>query len=800
MFENFKKIKIKGGCFENETELELFKKDAISVVYGRNGSGKSTIAYNINNLAIRTDNEENSEFSVSTEAVIPEEMKKSIFVFNEDFVNNQVKVAKDGIDTIVMLGEQVRVDEKIKKTKEDLANLHREYETLNGLKKRYENAEDEISPKYYFNKVNSGLREAGGWYDTYRGITGKREKIIITGPQVSKLLEIKEPKATYDDLRYKLSDGLKLLYNSRKARAIEWKAGPIGKLLPLKEVENLLIMPLDIPALSERERRLVSLIAKISQYPQHFSQQNTRNMVNEHWDFCPLCLREIDRLDRRDILNTLNHILNKKAERFEEKLEELLKAFAPKEIEFPEFPNHLYENEIYRAKVALEDLNKNLSRVRGIIEKRQHNIYEKVEQPFTNEEKAAYEIAKSNWKKSRGALMRCVEKFNDAVYQREELIARLEHENDLLARKQFASVLQSFQQAQSNMEKNQKDLETKQREMESASGRISDLLRRKERTDIALDYINQELSYVFYSSKKIKLVSGKGCYKLLVNEQSVKPNRISVGERNVLGLCYFFANLYGGKTDAEKYQSEYMIVIDDPVSSFDYGNRLGVMSLLRYQFWNIVKGNANSRILVMSHDLRSVFDLVKVRNDILGKSDKSFMELVNRNMEEKRAQNEYKKLLDQVYVYAADDREKEYDAVLELSIGNIMRRMMEAFSSFCYNESFEKMVRKEDVLALVPDEKRTYYENLMWRLVLNGESHEEEDVYSLEKMVGFYTRKEKRNTAKSLLLFLMYINRPHLSAYLDDTSLDVIKGWQKEEKGWIQKPESVKNEGGAQEK
>ena len=43
MFEEFKKIKIKGGCFDNETELELFKKDAISVIYGRNGSGKTTI-------------------------------------------------------------------------------------------------------------------------------------------------------------------------------------------------------------------------------------------------------------------------------------------------------------------------------------------------------------------------------------------------------------------------------------------------------------------------------------------------------------------------------------------------------------------------------------------------------------------------------------------------------------------------------------------------------------------------------------------------------------------------------------
>ena len=33
MFENFKTIKIKGGCFGSETELELFKKDALSDAY-----------------------------------------------------------------------------------------------------------------------------------------------------------------------------------------------------------------------------------------------------------------------------------------------------------------------------------------------------------------------------------------------------------------------------------------------------------------------------------------------------------------------------------------------------------------------------------------------------------------------------------------------------------------------------------------------------------------------------------------------------------------------------------------------
>ena len=44
MFENFKSITIEGGYFENPTTLNLFKKPHLSIIYGRNGSGKTTVA------------------------------------------------------------------------------------------------------------------------------------------------------------------------------------------------------------------------------------------------------------------------------------------------------------------------------------------------------------------------------------------------------------------------------------------------------------------------------------------------------------------------------------------------------------------------------------------------------------------------------------------------------------------------------------------------------------------------------------------------------------------------------------
>ena len=101
------------------------------------------------------------------------------------------------------------------------------------------------------------------------------------------------------------------------------------------------------------------------------------------------------------------------------------------------------------------------------------------------------------------------------------------------------------------------------------------------------------------------------------------------------------------------------------------------------------------------------------------------------------------------------------------------------------------MMCRESILNAIPEEKRKYYENFMCRLTLNGESHMEEHVYELDTITPYFTRQEKRQTAKSLLLFLYYVNEEHLTCYLDENKggdedrIAVIKGWMKEEANWI---------------
>ena len=782
MFESFKKLSIQGGCFDSVTELELFKKDPVSIIYGRNGSGKTTIAYSIGELTKAID-ERNSDFIISSDTPISEDKKDCVFIFNEDFVREQVRVEKDGINTIVMLGEQVELDEKITKLKDDLLKLQDEYKKLAEEKDKYENASLSVSPSYYFNQIRDGLRSDGGWADIDRDLKGNVQKSRINDDVVNRLMSLEEPTEDFETLRERVITDLNLYQESENAQPIIWTK--IEPKLPdsLVDVSELLAKPLDAPVLSDREQRLIKLLSTQSRY----ATEDAQRLLESDWDICPVCYRDLTNTDKNELVQILTHILNKEASEYKRLLQEALDIFIKIDTELPVFGGNLNDKELSGALIARTNINEILQIVRDRINQRNKNIYQGIEKPFSDDELKIYSDALAVWINALQTIENCVTKFNESVKKRNNLYNNVRKNNDLLARKQLSALFYGYKQALANSDKNRRDLIEKDKDCRTLQEQIRELQAQKERTDIALSYINQELQYVFYSNRKVKLEPGDGCYKLKINGKSVKPKKISVGERNVLGLCYFFAKLFGGKTTSNKYATEYLIVIDDPVSSFDYGNRIGVMSLLRYQFGNIIRGNTSSRILVLSHDLHSIFNLVKIRNEVIaGKnSDRSFMELRNNKLEVKSVRNEYKKLLDSVYAYASNSETTDPDETLEISIGNIMRRLLEAFSSFCYNDSFEKMLRKDDILLKIPENKRIYYGNFMYRLTLNTESHMEESIYSLDSLISCITRDEKVQTAKSILLFLSYINDSHLSAYLSEAQLKEIEKWKSEEDNWV---------------
>ena len=88
MLEQIKNISIKGGPFTEKTSFDLFPQ-RLNLLYGRNGSGKSTIAKSIRRLGKEDDG---SGYSAETNPFLSAEQAQHIFVFDEDFVSTNFRM------------------------------------------------------------------------------------------------------------------------------------------------------------------------------------------------------------------------------------------------------------------------------------------------------------------------------------------------------------------------------------------------------------------------------------------------------------------------------------------------------------------------------------------------------------------------------------------------------------------------------------------------------------------------------------------------------------------------------------
>ena len=108
----------------------------------------------------------------------------------------------------------------------------------------------------------------------------------------------------------------------------------------------------------------------------------------------------------------------------------------------------------------------------------------------------------------------------------------------------------------------------------------------------------------------------------------------------------------------------------------------------------------------------------------------------------------------------------------ELVIGNVMRKVLEAFSTFEYRKSIHDVSNDKSILDILDSPYREYYENLMYRLVLNGESHLKDRVITMSDLNFFevITLEQKRRTARDVLGFIYKLNKPHLLSHLKEES------------------------------
>lgn len=772
MIEDIYKIQFKGAAFTQETILPFFDRESerISIIYGRNGSGKSTVSKAILKAAGEdVDGIESAVFLSSDNSSVNFENtnEKSVYVFNEQYIVDNVKLKKEGLDTIIMLGKQVDLDIQIFKAEEEKLNLLKIQDDLNTEYKDYGNPNLIISPQYHMNKIRNSLTGDTNWAGRANIIKGGKRNASVTKEVVEFLTENKPN----DSLEI-----LQLEYDKKFNQLKQAQIG-IGKITTPVTVNNLeeinesriiqlLTQKIEKPQLTEREQYLLSLLNtekgnKLDEMKEFFSDSGAKR--------CPFCLQEISVEYRENFFQSISRVLSRIVE--EHKIN--LAKCKINEIFFDTVPFEVVDKELLKQcgeQVTL--INTKITEVNNLLQKKMDNPYE------------AITLLKLEINDEITKLCSLLDDLQRkiAVYNRPfENVALLQEElleiNNHIAYYQIKDDYDAYIRQTKEEEEKDKQIKQVESELKIANELINKLKAQKESVNIAVDIINKNLKYVFFSSNKLEIKVENGTYKLLSSGSRVSPQEISLGERNVLALCYFFTEILNRKEKDKAYSNELLVVIDDPISSFDNENKIGIMSLLKNKMGSILASNSHTKFIVLSHDIQAVFDLEKmcaevnkkVTSEISSSCKYRLLELTQKDFRDFRYKkhNEYTELIQEIYnfaLYGSDDR--------ELMIGNVMRRALEGFSTFCYKLGIDEVSCNPEVLEILGDEFKDYFENLMYRLVLNSESHMEEGVRCIpdSDFCKMYTKEEKQKTARHILVFLYLLNPLHVKVHLEGIS------------------------------
>lgn len=792
MLKSIKGLKIKGAFFSNEATLDLFSKgeDRVSLIFGRNGSGKSTISRAVAKIIGNETADIISAQFVNYDGrslSLPEEDARRVYIFNEDYTNSNIRIREDGLGTIVMFGDTIGIAETIEKLEQEKKVFEDKFIVKKEELEKYNDPNNSLSPQYHNKRVKTALQGDASWAGRERLITGSRQNASVTEATITDIM-LDIPIESHDEIVEAYNSSFRKLEAAR-SQGDNVISSPMPIVSDYKDslisITNLLKLLIEKPSLSEREQKLLIMAQD--------GRQNTlydmrRDFSEDSTDDCPYCLQPVTADYKQGIIQSIEKVLNKDVENHKAELK--TRVLPVLNISFSEF-DVADRDMTEKCKQALTDINEEISKINK-------TIGEKINDPFT-----PITYFSSDLPVKTESLCLLITELEEIVKQYNSLfsnIPSLQRSLKLLNKKQGYYEINNFHadylKQKEESECREKELKLLDDSLEELKQKLEKLNQQKRNVQIAIEYINKGLQYVFFSSDRLMVVPNGDNYAILSNEKPVKPKNISVGERNILALCYFFTEILNNTDGNDIYKNEYLIVLDDPVSSFDLENRVGIISFLKSQMIKILRGNINSKIILLSHDLLTIYDIEKALKEIAnqiktvasgGKDTKMVYrihELDNKKVIDFRHnRNEYSQLIKVIYMYAVD-ASNDY----ELFIGNIMRRALEAFGTFEYRKGIDEISCDHGILMSIDADKRDYFENLMYRLILHGESHlrDRANLLTDNNFFATTTKDEKKRTARDILCFMYLLNKNHINAHftamkdeIGVNAINIIEEWIK---------------------
>ena len=307
------------------------------------------------------------------------------------------------------------------------------------------------------------------------------------------------------------------------------------------------------------------------------------------------------------------------------------------------------------------------------------------------------------------------EKINNKLKTKNQIVKNFWE----IMRWEYDQTIENYKTQNSKFEKEKLDIETKILELNTKIIEQEKIIKESQKEMIniqdAIDSINGEL--IFFGLEGFSIVpADENSYKLQrPNEDITKFETLSEGEKTVISFLYFL-ELCKGKEKDDEVVTDKIIVIDDPVSSLSHMYVFNVSQLIRKNFFN----EEYKQIFVLTHNLYFFHELINIgpkEKDDKFKFDGKLFRVSKNNysvintLKQSEIQNDY-----QSYWYVIKDHNEDSNCIAgKALLSNSMRNILEYFFGFIKGQSLNNAMQIID-----RDQKYQFFIRYM-----NRESHSE---------------------------------------------------------------------------
>ena len=127
--------------------------------------------------------------------ILSETEKAHIFVFDEEYVDKNVKFRESGLDTIIMLGQQAEIEEQIKDARMVLEKAKENRDAQNSIVNEYDNVDSDKSPKHFIRELRWALQGDDCWSGRDKQIKGNRQNTGVRDDTYKQFVSVSTTKS-----------------------------------------------------------------------------------------------------------------------------------------------------------------------------------------------------------------------------------------------------------------------------------------------------------------------------------------------------------------------------------------------------------------------------------------------------------------------------------------------------------------------------------------------------------------------------------------------------------------------------